>query len=339
LSGTVSAGNKILATVGDVKFYGASRDRWTRLTSPVYKGNTKIYVEAGLDWIEGDQIYLAPTAMQHDHSDYSTIVSYLNGLITLDSPLEHYHWGDAYSTAGDYNGVDMRGEVILLSRNIKIQGEDTDGWGGQVLATDLFESNGTWRKGQIIFDNVQVYNCSQRNTFKAAIRFEGAIGGSESHISNSVVHGSMAWSVSVMKSYNIRLTDSSFVGSYAIGVQMDFVRNVTMDNTFTGDVLKREWSAGDSFVDKEGCVAVCSYMTQGSNCYDLQITNNIAAGCKFGGFIAPGHDCGDTSSVKFRNNVAHSSNGAGAYIYPDPSVSSHSKCYEGSHFTAYKNQL
>ena len=38
LSGTVSAGNKILATVGDVKFYGKPRDRMTRLMAPVMPG-------------------------------------------------------------------------------------------------------------------------------------------------------------------------------------------------------------------------------------------------------------------------------------------------------------
>jgi len=63
--------------------------------------------------------------------------------------------------------------------------------------------------------------------------------GGWSEINNSVVHNSLAWSVSVMKSNNVRLTNSSFVGSFAIGVQLDFVRNVTMDNTFTGDVKKR----------------------------------------------------------------------------------------------------
>lgn len=120
---------------------------------------------------------------------------------------------------------------------------------------------------------------------------------------------------------------------------MDFVKNVTLHDTFTGDVMPRDFTAGDMVVDKEGCVAVCSYMTQGSKCFDLKITNNIAAGCKFGGFIAPGHDCGDSTSTKFRNNVAHSSNGAGAYIYPDVAGSNHAKCYEGSHFTAYKNTL
>lgn len=276
--------------------------------------------------------------MQYDHSDYRTIVSYQNGLITLDQALDHYHWGDGLSTAQDYNGVDMRGEVILLTRNIKVVGEDADGWGGQILSTDMFESNGAWRKGQIIFDHVEVENCSQRNTFKAAIRFEGAMGG-YSTITNSVVHNSLAWSISVMRSNNVHLESSSFIGSFAIGVHMDFVRNVTLHDTFTGDVMPRPFSAGDMVVDKEGCVAVCSYMTQGSKCTDLQITNNIAAGCKYGGFIAPGKDCDDTSSLKFKNNVAHSSNGAGAYIYPDVAGNRHDKCYEGSHFAAYKNTL
>ena len=63
LSGTVSAGNKIMATVGDIKFYGLPRDNRSRLLRPVYKGETQIMVDPELDWGEGDQIYLAPTAL------------------------------------------------------------------------------------------------------------------------------------------------------------------------------------------------------------------------------------------------------------------------------------
>lgn len=40
LSGTVSAGNKVMATVGDIKFYGAPRDHMSRLLAPAYTGNT-----------------------------------------------------------------------------------------------------------------------------------------------------------------------------------------------------------------------------------------------------------------------------------------------------------
>ena len=102
----------------------------TRLRSTHYQGDEKIIVEEGLDWQEGDQIYLAPSAMQHDHSEYRTIVSYVGSQITLDEPLDHYHWGTGSSTGATYNGVDIRTEVILLSRNVKITGDDADGWGG-----------------------------------------------------------------------------------------------------------------------------------------------------------------------------------------------------------------
>ena len=79
-------------------------------------------MEPGLDWVSGDEIYLAPTAIQFDHSDYRKIVEYnkVSGYIRLDKPLRHYHWGDFQSTADEYNGVDMRGEVVLLTRNVKI---------------------------------------------------------------------------------------------------------------------------------------------------------------------------------------------------------------------------
>lgn len=73
MSGTVSAGNKIMATVGDIKFYGIPRDQMTRLILPVYEGDTELYVDPELDWVAGDEIYLAPTALQYDHSDYVTI--------------------------------------------------------------------------------------------------------------------------------------------------------------------------------------------------------------------------------------------------------------------------
>jgi hypothetical protein len=31
--------------------------------APAYRGKNQIMVEDGLDWVEGDEIYLAPTAM------------------------------------------------------------------------------------------------------------------------------------------------------------------------------------------------------------------------------------------------------------------------------------
>lgn len=149
----------------------------------------------------------------------------------------------------------------------------------------------------------------------------------------------MGWGVSLMKSNNVFITDTYIIGFRPIGLHLDFVRNVTVTNSIIADVKERKF--GDSagiMADMESCVAVCSYMNggQGSPCYDMKLTNNVAAGCTFAGFIAPGHDC-DTESERFNNNIAHSVKGTGAAVYPDEFTGkNHRKCYEISHFKGYK---
>lgn len=65
----------------------------------------------------------------------------------MATALEFYHWGAPDSTGNNYNGVDMRAEVILLSRNIVIAGEFVDeqvydGFGGHIVTSDIMEFMG-----------------------------------------------------------------------------------------------------------------------------------------------------------------------------------------------------
>jgi len=136
----------------------------------------------------------------------------------------------------------------------------------------------------------------------------------------------MAWSLYITNSKGILVESSDFIGARAVGVNLNSVSNVQLDDIFVADVIKREWTGGDKTLDKEACVAFCSYF-EPNRCFDSSITNSIAAGCAFAGFVAPGHACDNPDSQTFRNNVAHSSERAGAHIYPDPADSSSSKCY------------
>ena len=72
--------------------------------------------------------------MQEDQSDVMTIQSYVDsaGELTLTEGLKNYHYGKSMTqqeVAESYGGVDIRGEVLLLDRSIKVIGTDTDQWG------------------------------------------------------------------------------------------------------------------------------------------------------------------------------------------------------------------
>jgi hypothetical protein len=138
----IEAGNKLIANVGLLKMYGKPRTgTLTRLHAECFMDATEIYVESGLDWVAGDRIALGPTSFAHDRSEDNFVTAYdiETGKVTLETPLKYHHWGKSVSTGDDYNGVDMRGEVILLSRNIIIAGEDIESWGGQIVTSDAME--------------------------------------------------------------------------------------------------------------------------------------------------------------------------------------------------------
>mmetsp|Transcript_44478 Transcript_44478/g.32596 ORF Transcript_44478/g.32596 Transcript_44478/m.32596 type:complete len:101 (+) Transcript_44478:715-1017(+) len=100
--------------------------------------------------------------MMYNETDYVTIDAYdqLNGIAYLYKQVWGRHYGYYKTTASDYNGVDIRAEVFLASRNIKISGNDTEGWGCQIVTSDFEEANGVWRAGMTILENVEIYNCS-----------------------------------------------------------------------------------------------------------------------------------------------------------------------------------
>ena len=119
MSGTVEAGNKMISNTNLVSMYGTPRSRMARLLQPILSGMDSTLVEQHLDWVAGDKLYFAPTNLQWTHSEYMEIEEYnsATGFLKMTETFEHYHWGGGDTTA-DYSGVDMRGEVVLLTRNV-----------------------------------------------------------------------------------------------------------------------------------------------------------------------------------------------------------------------------
>ena len=123
----VESGNKVFANLNVVKMYGKARNQtMTRLLMPAKKGDVTFKVETGLELYPGDELALLATSYENMASDKVTVESYdsVTGVVTLNSKytLKYYHWGAQKSPGDKFGGVDMRGEVIFLSRNIKLTG-------------------------------------------------------------------------------------------------------------------------------------------------------------------------------------------------------------------------
>lgn len=337
----IEAGNKLIANINVMRIYGKKRGwKMTRLLNPALKGSNELEVEPGLEIFEGDRLGVLPTSYDPKAVDDVFVESYdsTTGKIIINSTLDYYHWGRPFSTESTHDGLDMRGEVILLTRNVVIDAEDIESWGGQIVTGDTLEIYGTeiiQRQGTTVIDSVEIFNCSQIDTFKAALRFESA-SSLWSSVTNSAIHNGYAWGLMVKASANIHIEDNVFFRFRPIGVGVMTSKNVTIDGNVVANVVDRTTLEGKEVMDKAGAFSICAYFGDDPACADIKMRNNLAAGSTYGGFVTVGHDCGDYSS-RYEGNVAHSINGMksgiGAYFKNAPSQGD---CTEFSRFKAYK---
>lgn len=339
LDGFTKAGNKVMVSNNKIAMYGKRRTNISRMLETAQAGATKIKVAADVDWKVGEQIFIATSTLHFDHSERKVIKAIDKGVIELTEPLKNYHFGAEKSTGDIYNGVDVRNEVLLLTRNVKIMGEKKDSWAGHVLVSDLIEGENT-RNGYLILDGVEVDNCSQKDYSRGAIRFENALGkeGIASKITHSTIHDGNDWALMINRAKNIEVSHTTMVGWRAFGVVVDNTENMTFNNNFVGDVLPRQFDALGMLVDKEACVAMGSQTNKMTPLKNLIMKDNIAGGCAFAGFVAPAITACGGSFDNMKGNVAHSSTRYGAHILENPLSSTSETCVEWGYYSAYKTR-
>ncbi len=121
----------IMISGGTLNLHGDRTHTWTKLSATAEAGATTIQVLDASGWRAGDEIVLASTDFDPRQAEKRTITAISGNTITLDRSLEYMHFGEI-----TYD-VDQRGEVGLLTRNIKIHAtEDAEqSWfGGHIMA-------------------------------------------------------------------------------------------------------------------------------------------------------------------------------------------------------------
>jgi cell migration-inducing and hyaluronan-binding protein len=121
----------IVIVGGTLNLHGDRTNSWTKLAGTAKAGSARIEVLDASGWRKGDVIVLASTDFDSTQAEKRTIAAIAGNAITLDQPLKYMHFGKITF------GVDERGEVGMLTRNILIQAsEDAERsyFGGHIMA-------------------------------------------------------------------------------------------------------------------------------------------------------------------------------------------------------------
>src|SRR5499425_978689 len=121
----------IMLMGGTLNLHGNQTNTWTKLSSTANAGSTSIQVLNAAGWRVGDEIVLASTDYDPRQSERRTIAAISGNNITLDKKLDYMHFGKITFE------VDERGEVGLLTRNIKVQASadaEQSFLGGHIMA-------------------------------------------------------------------------------------------------------------------------------------------------------------------------------------------------------------
>lgn len=141
---------------GVLEIHGEPRTSWTHLGATAIKGASQIQLETAADWRAGDRIVLASTDFDPLQAEEAIVRSTSGSVVTLEQPLKFTHWGTVQTIAG--TPVDERGEVGLLTRNVRIQGDDgsnVTGFGGHIIILE---------RGTAHIEGAELYHMGQRAT-------------------------------------------------------------------------------------------------------------------------------------------------------------------------------
>src|SRR5712691_8550850 len=131
LGGNDRSDRGIMLMGGTLNLHGDRTNSWTKLSSTANAGATSIQVLNAAGWRVGDEIVLASTDYDPRQAERRTISAVSGNTITLDKKLDYMHFGKITFD------VDERGEVGLLTRNIKLQASadaEQSFYGGHVMA-------------------------------------------------------------------------------------------------------------------------------------------------------------------------------------------------------------
>jgi hypothetical protein len=327
----------IMMLRGTLNMHGDRHHTWTKLAKTAKAGSSKIEVLNAAGWRKGDEIVLASTDYDARQAEKRKVAAVNGNTLTLDKPLKYMHFGEFTF------GVDQRGEVAMLSRNIKVQASEDAAksyFGGHIMAM---------AGSKMFVEGVELTRMGQHMTLARYPIHWHLVGdeGKGQYVRNAAIHDTFNRCVTVHGTNNLKVENNvtynnvghCFFLEDGIERGNEFIKNLaiqtkchpTLDCVPTNlganaelrqfpdraSHRKASFHSGNTLLPSDNTVA-SFWITNPDNSY----IDNVAAGADANGFwlSLPLHPNGEflgtaaslntwprrTPMRAFRGNVAHS---------------------------------
>ncbi|MEM1108209.1 MAG: carbohydrate-binding protein [Planctomycetota bacterium] len=174
---------------GRLQLFGDDKISFTRLSATAVAGTSTIFVanviernydgttsaasDGRLNWQVGDQIVIASSGQDYSDEEVRTITGVTdlgngNTRLSLNAALSNRHYGEIERYDNNSRAIDLRAEVALLSRNVKIQGvaaADTDNAFGDRARFQAFNANNPNATGNGVSGHIMIMPTAGRVNF------------------------------------------------------------------------------------------------------------------------------------------------------------------------------
>ncbi|MBZ3876694.1 Fibrocystin-L [Sciurus carolinensis] len=161
-------GAKVLGVFGELDLHGLPHSIYkTKLSETAEAGSKVLSLKEAVDWQEGEDIVITTTSYDLYQTETRRIVKILHGnkILILNDSLSYTHLAERYQVPETGQSYSLAADVGILSRNIKVVGEDYPGWakdsfGARILVSS-FTGNMMTFQGNARISNVEFYHSGQ----------------------------------------------------------------------------------------------------------------------------------------------------------------------------------
>jgi parallel beta-helix repeat protein len=289
--------NKILANLNELSIFGEDRKPYkSKLLETASPGNNFIFVEKNLKWKTDDEIVIATTSYSNDENEVFKIVSYdsTTGRIVLPGNLKYRHFGNPTSPPIPDNPTDNlfnpdeRGDVFMITRNIRIKGSED--WGCNVASVSTM--SGLFRyNGKMNITHVEFQHCGQVDTEFPALLFSNTNSDITSNVKFNSFNLMKFTAVYFKTSSNINFEENILSNPRKYGIFTSNSKNINIINNIVSNLVNRPLTkqlAINDAIDVSACFYICQ---EGTICEKNILKGNLCAGSQFIGFQMDAYDC------------------------------------------------